>query len=117
VNAVRYGIPNLTRFIGNRDGLADNEGGEIAAEGLALLVPWPNEKGIMLILELLNSKVDHPDYQVAGNAATVGSTGSRTTARIRRALSRPRSPREHKDEVPLRFARQPRWLAGLKTLQ
>jgi hypothetical protein len=39
VKAVRYGIPNLTRFIGNRDGLADNEGGEIAAEGLALLVP------------------------------------------------------------------------------
>lgn len=63
VDAVRYGIPNLICFSGNRDGLADDEGGEITAEGLALLVPLAEREGITLILELLNSKVDHPDYQ------------------------------------------------------
>jgi hydroxypyruvate isomerase len=63
VDAVRYGIPNLLCFSGNRDGLADDEGSEITAEGLALLVPLAEREGITLILELLNSKVDHPDYQ------------------------------------------------------
>jgi sugar phosphate isomerase/epimerase len=34
---VRYGIPNLICFAGNRDGLEDSEGIDITAEGLALL--------------------------------------------------------------------------------
>jgi hydroxypyruvate isomerase len=55
VDAVRYGIPNLICFSGNRDGLADDKGGEITAEGLALLVPLAEREGITLILELLNS--------------------------------------------------------------
>ncbi len=112
VNAVRYGIPNLICFSGNRDGLADNEGGEITAEELALLVPLAEREGITLIWELLNSKVGHPDYQAdhtargvcadvwrgrrhshsrSGTPRTVESTGSRATARLRQALSRPRS--------------------------
>jgi hydroxypyruvate isomerase len=61
--AVRYGIPNLICFTGNRDGLRDDEGIKITAEGLALLAPLAEREGITLILELLNSKVDHPDYQ------------------------------------------------------
>jgi hydroxypyruvate isomerase len=59
---VRYGIPNLICFTGNRDGLEDSEGIDITAEGLAELAPWAEREGITLILELLNSKVDHPDY-------------------------------------------------------
>jgi len=55
VDAVRYGIPNSICFSGNRDGLADDKGGEITAEGLALLVPLAEREGITLILELLNS--------------------------------------------------------------
>jgi hydroxypyruvate isomerase len=60
---IRYGIPNLICFAGNRDGLEDGEGIDITAEGFALLAPWAEREGITLILELLNSKVDHPDYQ------------------------------------------------------
>lgn len=63
VDAVRHGIPNLVCFTGNRDGLADAEGIDITAEGLARLAPLAEREGITLILELLNSKVDHPDYQ------------------------------------------------------
>jgi hydroxypyruvate isomerase len=62
-DAVRHGIPNLICFTGNRDGLGDDEGAEITAEGLALLAPLAEREGITLILELLNSKIDHPDYQ------------------------------------------------------
>jgi hydroxypyruvate isomerase len=62
-DAVRHGIPNLICFAGNRDGLEDTQGIDITAEGLALLAPLAEREGITLILELLNSKVDHPDYQ------------------------------------------------------
>jgi hydroxypyruvate isomerase len=60
---VRYRIPNLICFAGNRNGLKDSEGIDITAEGLARLAPLAEREGINLILELLNSKVDHPDYQ------------------------------------------------------
>jgi hydroxypyruvate isomerase len=62
-DVVRYGIPNLICFAGNRDGLKDGEGIDITADGLALLAPLAEREGVTLILDLLNSKVDHPDYQ------------------------------------------------------
>jgi hydroxypyruvate isomerase len=62
-DAVRFEIPNLICFTGNRDGLADEEGAEITAAGLAELAPLAERAGVTLALELLNSKVDHPDYQ------------------------------------------------------
>jgi hydroxypyruvate isomerase len=63
VDAIRYGIPNLICFSGNRDGRGDDEGLDRTADGLALLAPLAEREGVTLILELLNSKVDHPDYQ------------------------------------------------------
>lgn len=61
--AVRYQIPNLIVFSGNRDGLDDTEGAHITAEGLRRVTPAAEAKGVTLVLELLNSKVDHKDYQ------------------------------------------------------
>ncbi|HLZ56459.1 MAG TPA: TIM barrel protein [Ktedonosporobacter sp.] len=61
--AVQWGIPNLIVFSGNRAGLSDQKGAEITAEGLRRVAPLARDAGITLILELLNSKVDHPDYQ------------------------------------------------------
>jgi hydroxypyruvate isomerase len=61
--AREYGIPNLIVFSGNRNGLSDEEGAEITAEGLKSVAPAAEKAGVTLILELLNSKVDHPDYQ------------------------------------------------------
>ncbi|GIX07639.1 MAG: hydroxypyruvate isomerase [Candidatus Poribacteria bacterium] len=61
--AVEWGIPSLIAFSGNRDGLPDDEGIEICAEGLARVVPYAEEKGVTICMELLNSKVNHPDYQ------------------------------------------------------
>jgi hydroxypyruvate isomerase len=61
--AAQYGIPNLICFSGNRRGLDDGSGALNTAEALALAAPAAEERGITLVLEMLNSKVDHPDYQ------------------------------------------------------
>lgn len=61
--AVRWKIPNLVVFSGNRDGLDDATGATNTADGLRKLAPAAEAAGVTLVLELLNSKVDHPDYQ------------------------------------------------------
>jgi hydroxypyruvate isomerase len=61
--AEEWNIPNLVCFSGNRDGISDNEGAEITAEILRKAAPLAEGAGVMLVLELLNSKVDHLDYQ------------------------------------------------------
>src|SRR5947209_13597804 len=61
--AAQWGIPNVIVFSGNRDGLDDKTGAEITAQGLKRLARIAQDEGVTLILELLNSKVDHPDYQ------------------------------------------------------
>jgi hydroxypyruvate isomerase len=61
--AVQYQIPNLIVFSGNRRGLGDAEGAANTAEGLRRVAPAAEAKGVTLVLELLNSKVDHHDYQ------------------------------------------------------
>lgn len=61
--AVKYGLLNFIVFSGNRDGLADEKGIENTIIGLRRLAPVAQSHKITLILELLNSKVDHLDYQ------------------------------------------------------
>jgi hydroxypyruvate isomerase len=62
-NAERLKIPRLICFSGNRNGLDDQAGAEITAEGFARVARAAEIAEIDLALELLNSKVDHPDYQ------------------------------------------------------
>ena len=57
------GVPNVVCFSGNRAGQSDEEGLEICAEGFRQVVGAAEKAGVTLCLELLNSKVDHPDYQ------------------------------------------------------
>jgi hydroxypyruvate isomerase len=62
-------IPGLITFSGNRyEGLSDEEGIDIIAEGLSRVTKAAEEKGVNLCLELLNSKVNHPDYQCDSTA-------------------------------------------------
>jgi hydroxypyruvate isomerase len=61
--AGQWGIANLIVFSGNRDGLDDAAGARITAEGLRRVAGAAEDAGVTLVLELLNSKVDHPDYQ------------------------------------------------------
>ena len=61
--AAQFGIPNIIVFSGNRAGLTDEAGALTTAEGLRRLAPLAEAAGVTLVLELLNSKVDHIDYQ------------------------------------------------------
>lgn len=61
--AAQYQVPLVTVFAGNREGLSDDEGLTNTVLGLQKVVPLAEQKGITLILELLNSKIDHPDHQ------------------------------------------------------
>ncbi|HZT43298.1 MAG TPA: sugar phosphate isomerase/epimerase family protein [Chthonomonadaceae bacterium] len=61
--AQQWDIPVLIVFSGNRNGLSDEAGLENTVEGLKRVARAAEQAGITLALELLNSKVDHPDYQ------------------------------------------------------
>ncbi|WFB36832.1 TIM barrel protein [Kiritimatiellota bacterium B12222] len=61
--AVKYRIPALICFSGKREGISDAEGLENCSETLKRIMPYAEQAGITLIMELLNSKVNHPDYQ------------------------------------------------------
>ena len=61
--AEHWAIPNVIVFSGNRGGLDDREGAEITAEGLSRVAGFAEQAGVTLVMELLNSKVDHKDYQ------------------------------------------------------
>ena len=56
-------FPNLICFSGNRAGLGDDEGLENCAKGLREIIPAAERAGVTICMELLNSKVNHPDYQ------------------------------------------------------
>jgi len=78
--AVKYGIPNLIVFSGNRrEGQTDEEGARTIADGVRRAVKNAESAGVTLVMELLNSKVDHPGYQcdhtdwLAGIIDKVGS--------------------------------------------
>jgi hydroxypyruvate isomerase len=57
------GIPNQICFSGNRAGLDDKEGLKNCAKGLKRITPLAEKLGVTIIMELLNSKRDHGDYQ------------------------------------------------------
>lgn len=62
--AVKFGIPGLICFSGNRNnGQDDYEGLVACAKGLKRIAPYAEEKKVNLNVELLNSKVDHAGYQ------------------------------------------------------
>jgi hydroxypyruvate isomerase len=61
--AAAAGVPNIVCFSGNRAGLSDGEGIANCIAGLKRIAPTAERVGVTLCLELLNSKVDHHDYQ------------------------------------------------------
>jgi len=60
--AAKAGVPNVITFSGNRDGLSDEEGAKNTIAGLKRLRSLMEDNGVILCLELLNSKVDHHGY-------------------------------------------------------
>ena len=61
--AANAGLKNVICFSGNRGGLPDEQGVENCAKGIQRLMAVCEKNKINLVMELLNSKVNHPDYQ------------------------------------------------------
>ncbi|MGN6385788.1 MAG: TIM barrel protein [Verrucomicrobiota bacterium] len=61
--AANAGLTNIICFSGNRKGLDDELGIKNCAEGLKKLMPVAEKHKVNVVMELLNSKVNHKDYQ------------------------------------------------------
>jgi hydroxypyruvate isomerase len=60
--AAKAGVPSVITFSGNRKGMADDEGARNTIAGLNRVKKIAEDNGVVICLELLNSKVNHPDY-------------------------------------------------------
>lgn len=60
--AADHKIKNVICFSGNRDGMDDETGLQNCVTGLTPLLEFAQERNVNLVMELLNSKVNHPDY-------------------------------------------------------
>jgi hydroxypyruvate isomerase len=58
----KAGYKNLICFSGNRRGMDDETGLKNCVEGLKKVIGQAEKKGVVLQMELFNSKVDHKDY-------------------------------------------------------
>ncbi len=56
-------IPNVITLSGTRRGLPDEEGRDNCILGLQRVKKFAEDAGVTICLELLNSKIDHRDYQ------------------------------------------------------
>jgi hydroxypyruvate isomerase len=56
-------VPNVITFSGNRKGLPDDVGKENCIIGLNRVKKMAEDSGVTICMELLNSKVNHKDYQ------------------------------------------------------
>jgi hydroxypyruvate isomerase len=57
------GIPQIIVFSGNRNGLPDQQGIENCTVGLEPMVKMAERYNVNIVMELLNSKINHADYQ------------------------------------------------------
>ena len=58
----KAGYTNLFCASGNRNGMDDETGLQNCAEGLKQIMAQAEKNGVIIVMELLNSKVNHKDY-------------------------------------------------------
>jgi hydroxypyruvate isomerase len=72
-------VPNVITFFGNRQGMSDEQATANCIAGLNRVKAIAEQHGVTICVELLNSKVNHPDYQgdrTPFGAAIVKAVGS-----------------------------------------
>ena len=60
--AAKAGVPNVITFSGNRNGMDDETGMINCAKGLRKIMSLAEQHKVNIVMELLNSKVNHKDY-------------------------------------------------------
>ena len=61
--AAQLKVPNVITFFGNRRGMPDDQATANCVAGLERVKQIAEDHGVTICVELLNSKVNHPDYQ------------------------------------------------------
>lgn len=56
------GYKNLICFSGKREGMDDETGMKNCMDALKKILPFAEKNGVTMVMELLNSKIDHKDY-------------------------------------------------------
>jgi len=72
-------VPNVITFFGNKRGMSDEDAIGNCVEGLNRVKRVAEDHGVTICVELLNSKVNHKDYQgdhTAFGAAVIKAVGS-----------------------------------------
>ncbi len=64
----KAGYTNLVCFSGNARGMTKEVGLNNAQKGLRRILPYAEQKGVVVQMELFNSKIDHPDYMADTSA-------------------------------------------------
>jgi len=81
--AARHGVPNVIAMFGNRRGKSDGEAIDNCVAGLNALKAQAEAQRVTICLELLNSKVDHADYQGDRTAFGVAVVKAVSSPRVR----------------------------------
>jgi len=81
--AAQHGVPNVIAMFGNRKGRSDAEAIANCVAGLNQIKALAEEKSVTICLELLNSKVDHKDYQGDHTAFGVEVVGQIASPRVK----------------------------------
>ncbi|MGH2564738.1 MAG: hydroxypyruvate isomerase family protein, partial [Ginsengibacter sp.] len=58
----KAGYKNLICFSGKREGMDDETGWKNCQVALEKILPFAEKNGVTMVMELLNSKIDHKDY-------------------------------------------------------
>lgn len=58
----KAGYKNLICFTGKREGMDDETGMNNCMKALKMILPVAEKNGVTMVMELLNSKIDHKDY-------------------------------------------------------
>ena len=67
----KAGYRNLICFSGSRRGMDDEKGLKNCVEGLQKILPLAEKNGVVIYMEVLNSKVNHPDYMADNTPWTI----------------------------------------------
>jgi hydroxypyruvate isomerase len=83
VRAADAKVPNVITLFGARRGMSDQEGIDNCITGLNRVKKFAEDHGVTLCIELLNSKVDHKDYQGDHNSFGVAVVKAVDSPRVK----------------------------------